>query len=254
MIAEPRDFKDKTVIITGGGSGVGFECAKQFATAKANILIIGRAPEKLTSAVLELRKHGVDAICIGGDIANSQIAEEAIGTAINRYGRADILVNCAGVILRKTAQDTTDEDWAHIMAVNVTGVFNTSRAFAKTANNGGAIVNVSSTCGQVGAAGLAAYCTSKGAVNQLTRAMALELAPRGITVNAVAPGAINSPMLFSQHQDPKIAETVIERNIESIPIGKVADAKEIARSILFLAKEPHITGTILNVDGGYTAV
>jgi len=140
------------------------------------------------------------------------------------------------------------------MGVNVTGVFNASRAFAKAASVGGTIVNVSSTCGQVGAAGLAAYCASKGAVNQLTRTMALELAPRGITVNAVAPGAINSPMLFSEHQDPKMAETAIDRNIATIPIGSVAEPEEVARSILFLAREPHITGIILNVDGGYTAV
>ena len=254
MTGKPRNFKDKTVIITGGGSGVGFECAKQFAKAKANIIIIGRTAEKLTTAALELRKYGVDAIFVQGDIAKSHIAENTVKTAINRHGRVDALVNCAGVILRKTAQETTDEGWAHVMAVNVTGVFNASRAFAKVASQGGTIVNVSSTCGQVGAAGLAAYCASKGAVNQLTRAMALELAPEGITVNAVAPGAINSPMLFSQHQDPKMAETVIDRNIESIPIGKVAEAEEIARSILFLAKEPHITGAILNIDGGYTAI
>ena len=175
--------------------------------------------------------------------------------AQDHFGKLpDILINNAGVILRKTAQETSDEDWAHVMQVNVTGVFNFSRSFAQHAKSSGAIVNVSSTCGQVGAAGLAAYCASKGAVDQLTRTVALELAPRGITVNAVAPGAINSPMLFSQHDDAKMAETAVERNIDSIPIGSVAEAAEVARSIMFLAREKHITGTILSVDGGYTAV
>ena len=140
------------------------------------------------------------------------------------------------------------------MSINVDGVFYFSRAFAKQAVNKGAIVNLSSTCGQVGAAGLAAYCASKGAVNQLTKTMALELAPRGITVNAVAPGSINSPMLYSKHADPKLSETVVERNIQSIPIGAVAEPEEIARAVIFLSREMHITGTILTIDGGYTAV
>ena len=112
---------------------------------------------------------------------------------------------------------------------------------------------MSSTCGVVGAAGLAAYCTSKGALNQLTRTMALELADKQINVNAVAPGAINSPMLFSEHATQAAADSVVERNQSSIPIGDVAQPEEVARAVLFLATERHVTGTILSFDGGYTA-
>jgi len=155
MIGETRNFSDKTVIITGGGSGVGFECAKLFAKANANIFLIGRNTEKLRKASLELGEYGVNATYIAGDIAISNVTKDAVETALKRHGSVDILVNNAGAILRKTAEDTTDEDWARIMGVNVTGVFNASRAFAKAASVGGTIVNVSSTCGQVGAAGLA---------------------------------------------------------------------------------------------------
>ena len=252
MAGEARNFKDRTVIITGGGSGVGLECAKLLTAQNAKVLIVGRSAEKLETACHNI---GGDITHLAGDVAQAETAERVMKKAISHFGAApSILINNAGIIIRKTAEDTTDADWAHIMGINVTGVFNLSRAFVKTATGHGAIVNVSSTCGQVGAAGLAAYCTSKGAVNQLTRTMALELAPRGITVNAVAPGAINSPMLFSEHADPKLAETVVQRNLDSIPIGTIAEPKEVARSILFLARETHITGTILNVDGGYTAL
>jgi len=252
MSGAPRSFKNQTVVITGGGSGVGFECAKAFITEGANVLIIGRTENRLKTACEALGKHNA---YLSGNVTDSAFAETAMIKARETFGRpVDILINNAGTILRKTAEETTDLEWLGVMSINVDGVFYFSRAFAKHNISSGAIVNLSSTCGQVGAAGLAAYCASKGAVDQLTKAMALELAPRGINVNAVAPGAINSPMLFSQHANLNDADTVVERNINSIPIGTVAEPQEIARSVLFLAREKHITGTILSVDGGYTAL
>ncbi|NNC35874.1 MAG: SDR family oxidoreductase [Hyphomonadaceae bacterium] len=232
-------------MITGGGSGVGLECAKLFKSKGANIFIVGRDTEKLKST-------GFDYFV--GDVRNSKTAEHAIKAASKINDRpVDVLINAAGVIHRADGSQTSDGDWQFVMDVNVNGPFYFSRAFANQNIKDGAIINVSSTCGQVGAAGLAAYCTSKGALDQLTRTMALELAPRDINVNAVAPGAINSPMLFSKHGDSKQAETVIERNLGSIPIGAVAEPAEVARAICFLTSEKHITGTILSIDGGYTA-
>ncbi|WP_409432946.1 SDR family NAD(P)-dependent oxidoreductase [Litorimonas sp. RW-G-Af-16] len=252
MAGSPRRLKDCVALITGGGSGVGFECAKGYIAAGAKVLIVGRNEETLKSACKSLGRHSD---YLAGTVTDPKFAQAAMAKAKSGFGKpVDILINNAGTILRKTAEATSDEDWAAVMSINVDGVFYFSRAFAQQAVGKGAIVNLSSTCGQVGAAGLAAYCASKGAVDQLTRAMALELAPRQITVNAVAPGAINSPMLFSKHTDPKLSETVIERNIESIPIGAVAEPEEVARAVMFLSQETHITGTILTVDGGYTAV
>jgi len=245
MAGEPRNLKGRTVLITGGGSGVGLKCAKLFADQGCNIFIVGRNAEKLKATEFA---H------FAGDVRRSSTAFNAFEAARNAYDRpVDILVNSAGVIYRADASGTSDDDWQFVMDVNVNGPFYFSREFAKQDIENGSIVNISSTCGQVGAAGLAAYCASKGALNQLTRTMALELAPQKITVNAVAPGAINSPMLFSQHTDPKMTETVVERNLTSIPIGTVAEPEEIARAVLFLASEPHMTGSILTLDGGYTA-
>lgn len=251
MAGSPRDFKDKTILITGGGSGVGLKCAQAFIYEGAKVVIIGRTADKLRAACKTL---GVNSAYLAGDVTDPKFAKSAITYAQEIFGSTvNILVNNAGTILRKTAEHTSDDEWRHVLSINLDGVFYFSRAFAQQNLTGGAIVNLSSTCGQVGAAGLAAYCASKGAVDQLTKTMALELAPRKITVNAVAPGAINSPMLFSQHTNEKDAETVVERNMQTIPIGDVAQAVEVARSVVFLARERHITGTVLSVDGGYTA-
>ena len=251
---QPRDFNGRVVLITGAGSGVGLECARVFAAQGAKLLLVGRSADKLEAAVAELAETRAQTAICAGDVADSAFATTAMEAAQEAFAApVEVLINNAGVIVRRDAVDTSDDEWRTVMQTNVDGVFYLSRAFAQQLVYDGAIVNVSSTCGVVGAAGLAAYCTSKGALNQLTRTMALELADKQINVNAVAPGAINSPMLFSEHATQAAADSVVERNQSSIPIGDVAQPEEVARAILFLATERHVTGTILSLDGGYTA-
>lgn len=250
MSAMPRDMSKANVLITGGGSGVGLETARLFLGEGARVTIMGRNAVKLDAALKNLGAG----FAFAGDVTKAEDCRAAVdAAATNGNGPVTVLVNNAGVILRKTAEDTTDEDWAKVIDINVTGLFYMSRAAARQMPNDGAIINLSSTCGRYGAAGLTAYCASKGAVDQITRTMALELADRKITVNAVAPGAINSPMLFSQHASQDLADGVVDRNEQSIPIGAVAEPDEIARSIIYLARERHITGSILRIDGGYTS-
>ena len=251
---QPRNFNGRVVLITGAGSGVGLECARVFATQGAKLLLVGRSADKLDAAAAELAETRAQTAICAGDVADSTFATTAMEAAREAFAApVEVLINNAGVIVRRDAVDTSDDEWRAVMQTNVDGVFYLSRAFAQQLVSDGAIVNVSSTCGVVGAAGLAAYCTSKGALNQLTRTMALELADKQINVNAVAPGAINSPMLFSEHATQAAADSVVERNQSSIPIGDVAQPEEVARAVLFLATERHVTGTILSLDGGYTA-
>jgi NAD(P)-dependent dehydrogenase (short-subunit alcohol dehydrogenase family) len=251
---QPRDFNGRVVLITGAGSGVGLECARVFAAQGAKLLLVGRSAEKLEAAAAELAETRAQTAICAGDVADSAFATTAMEAVQEAFAApVEVLINNAGVIVRRDAVDTSDDEWRAVMQTNVDGVFYLSRAFAQQLVYDGAIVNVSSTCGVVGAAGLAAYCTSKGALNQLTRTMALELADKQINVNAVAPGAINSPMLFSEHATQAAADSVVERNQSSIPIGDVAQPEEVARAVLFLATERHVTGTILSLDGGYTA-
>ena len=253
MAGEERTLNNSIALVTGGGSGVGLKTAELLCAAGCKVMLLGSNADKLAKAEAALATEHVASYA--GDVRHSTTADAAIQAATGRFsGPVDILINNAGTILRSSATDTTDDDWSYVMDVNVNGVFYCSRAFANQKNlKTGAIVNVSSTCGQVGAAGLAAYCTSKGAVDQLTKTMALELAEQQVTVNAVAPGAINSPMLYSKQAKGVDNQDVIDRNLESIPLGTIAEAEEVARAILFLAKQQHITGTILSIDGGYTA-
>ena len=219
----------------------------------STVVVTDIQDEAGAAVVAEIEAAGGSASYLHHDVT-SEDEWKAVATSVTEaHGRIDVLVNNAGIGIGGSVLDFELSDWPRQMAINVDGVFYLSRAFAQQLVYDGAIVNVSSTCGVVGAAGLAAYCTSKGALNQLTRTMALELADKQINVNAVAPGAIKAPMLFSGHATQAATDSVVQRNQSSIPIGDVAQPKEVARAVLFLATERHITGTILSVDGGYTA-
>jgi meso-butanediol dehydrogenase / (S,S)-butanediol dehydrogenase / diacetyl reductase len=191
-----------------------------------------------------------------GDVSDSTFCKRAIETALDRHGRLDVLVNAAGIIVRADALNTSDEQWQRIMNVNVNGVFFMSRAAIPhmRRQGQGAIVNFGSIWGTVGATGAVAYCASKGAVHQITRAMALDHVKDGIRINAVCPGEVNTPMLASERIEPVTPE-LMERLAATVPLGRLADPVEIARVVLFLASDSssYITGTLVTVDAGYTA-
>ncbi len=255
-LGKPLCLEQSCLIVTGGASGVGLATAREFASDGAKVLLIGRSKDKLTEARLALEAEfpNNQIATLAADVTDPESAKLAMEKAAHELtSPAYILVNNAGTIFRSPAHQTNDDDWQSVMDINVNGPFYFSRAFVNQLVGDRSIVNVSSTCGQVGAAGLAAYCASKGALDQLTRSMALELGPQKINVNAVAPGAINSPMLYSKHEVGVQNQDVVNNNVASIPIGSIAEPSEVARAIKFLATQRHISGTILSVDGGYLA-
>jgi len=247
------DLTGKVALITGAASGMGAATAREFAAAGGHVVIVDLNAGLARNVAAEI---GVQEPIIG-DVSDSAFCRRAVEMTLKRHGRLDILVNCAGIIFRADAQGTSDENWRRVMAVNVDGVFFMSRAaIGQMKKQGsGVIINFGSIWGGVGAAGVAAYCASKGAVHNLTRAMALEHARDGIRINAVCPGEVNTPMLASGRPSPPTPEDLKKLGETVVPMGRLADPVEIARVVLFLASDAasYMTGSLVTVDAGYTA-
>lgn len=250
-----QSFHHKTALITGGASGMGAATARILAQSGANVLIVDRNADLAAQVAAELN---VPAPLIG-DVGDSQFCNQAVQTAVERHGRLDVLVNAAGIIVRADALATSDDDWARQLAVNLNGVFYMSRAAVRQMQQQGrgAIINFGSIWGTVGGKGHVAYCASKGAVHQLTKAMALDHAREGIRINAVCPGEVDTPMLRLAGRTVPLSDAEAQQMADAVvPMGRLAQPEEIARVVCFLASDDasYITGALIPVDAGYTAV
>ena len=245
------EFNDRVAIVTGGASGMGAATVRRLAAGGANVMIVDRNGDLAQTVATE-----VGGTAIVGDVADSSFCDSAIAAVMERHGGLDILVNAAGVIVRASGEDTTDEQWAKIMGVNVSGTFFMCRAALRVmkTSGGGAIVNFGSIWGDLGSAGVAAYCASKGAVHNLTRALAMDHAADGIRVNAVCPGEVNTPMLQSERAEA-VTDQLLTAIAATVPMGRLADPDEIARVVCFLASDDasYMTGALVSVDAGYGA-
>ena len=245
------DFINKIAIVTGGASGMGAATARELAAAGAQVVIVDRNGALAAEVAQE-----IGAETAVGDISDPDFCQQVVDEVVERYGRLDILVNDAGIIVRADALGTSNAQWQQVMNVNVSGIFYLSRAAVAVMKQQGkgVIVNFGSIWGGVGAAGVVAYCASKGAVHQLTRAMALDHVKDGIRINAVCPGEVNTPMLASERSEP-VTEEILQRIASTVPMERLADPVEIARVVLFLASDDasYMTGAMVNVDAGYTA-
>jgi NAD(P)-dependent dehydrogenase (short-subunit alcohol dehydrogenase family) len=247
----------KVAIITGAATGIGRAAALLFAREGARVVVADVDEEGGRETVTLIEEAGGEALYVRVDVTRPTDVERMVRTAVETYGRLDVLFNNAAVNLAATVTETSEEAWDRIMAVNVKGVFLGCKYAipAMVAGGGGVIVNTASAAAIVGLKGLAAYTASKGAVLQLTRNVALDYADQKIRANALCPGVTATAMTLSVIEKSPNPEAMRQRMDAGRPLGRMADPEEIARAALFLASEESsfMTGVPLIVDGGFTA-
>ncbi|MDD5290032.1 MAG: SDR family NAD(P)-dependent oxidoreductase [Patescibacteria group bacterium] len=242
-------LQNKVAIVTGAKQGIGFGIASALAKEGYQIVVSDLKQADCETAAAAITKLGVKTLAVACDVSKKNEVGNLISQTIKEFGQLDILVNNAGIYPYVSFLDMTETDWDKVMAVNLKSVFLCSKAAVKEMKAGGKIVNISSIASFIGFEGLAHYCASKGGINSLTRALALELANKKININSIAPGAIETPGASGGMTEETKKET-----IALIPWGRLGTPDDIAQSVVFLAsnKADYITGQVLVVDGGWT--
>jgi NAD(P)-dependent dehydrogenase (short-subunit alcohol dehydrogenase family) len=241
------EFEGKVAIVTGATSGIGMATVRRFAEQGGRVAAVGRKKEIL--AKIETTKVKTYAV----DLMDERETSDFVDSAVKDFGGIDVLVNAAGIIASGTIENTTMADYDLMMNINVRSIFQlTQLALPSIIQRKGNIVNVSSVTGLRAFPGVLAYCVSKAAVDQLTRCAALELAPKGVRINAVNPGVVRTNLHRNSGMNEDAYAAFVERSKTTHPIGRVGEAEEIADLILFLAssKAGWITGVTYSIDGG----
>jgi NAD(P)-dependent dehydrogenase (short-subunit alcohol dehydrogenase family) len=248
MIESLYNLENKIIVITGGGSGLGLKMAEYFVAAKAKVVITGRREQVLKNAV---HKLGLNAVYFVNDVTSIKSLPELVSSIKSEYGTIDTLINNSGINLKKHILDTSDEEFERIIQTNLSGVYTLSREVARIMKKKrqGSIIMIASMAALYGIPNVSAYTATKSALLGLTRALAVDLSPFGIRVNAVSPGFIDTPMLHKAfHSDPEREKRVLERT----PMNRLGTPDDVAMAVLFLASDASrfITGINLPVDGG----
>lgn len=249
-----QDLKGKVVIVTGARRGMGRSHALTLARAGAKVVICDISLEDCQKVVEEIKKFGGEAMAVKCNVTQKKDIDEAVKKTITKWGKIDILVNNAGICDFKPFLEMTEEDWDKTIDINLKGYFLVAQAVAKemVKRKFGSIINIASIAmGQtgVGFPALVHYCASKGGIVAITEAMALELAPYNIRVNAVSPGVIETPMIDPLKTDSKTIEGVLAR----VPMRRVGKPEEVSNLVLFLASDAssYMTGSDVVIDGGW---
>lgn len=243
------DLSDRLALITGAGRGIGAGCALGLARAGADVVLVSRTPDELEQVAERVEAIGRSAVVAPCDVTSS----EDVRALAEGAREVDIVVNSAGANVPEPFLDLSERTFDAMLAVNLKGTFLVSQAIARSmaAKGEGSIVNVSSQMGHVGGPNRAAYCASKHGVEGLTKAIAIELAPRGVRVNSVAPTYIETPLTEPFFADPEFRADTVRR----IPLGRIGEIDDVVGAVVYLASPAAslVTGTSLLVDGGYTA-
>lgn len=248
-MSEFLSLEGRTAIVTGGARGIGKAIAERLAAGGANIVIVDLRMELAEETATEIAtKLGVETVAIEADVSNQESVKAMVKSAVDKFGKVDILVNNAGITRDGLVMRMKEEDWDMVLNINLKGAFNCAQALARPMMKAryGRIINISSVSGVTGQAGQANYSSSKAGMIGLTKALAKELGSRNITVNAVAPGFIETVLTHD------LPEEIKDISMKLTPMGRFGQPEDIANAVAFLAAEESsfITGVVLQVDGG----
>jgi NAD(P)-dependent dehydrogenase (short-subunit alcohol dehydrogenase family) len=247
------DLSGKVAIVTGAGRGIGYHVSLALARYGADVVVCSRTLAELERVGAAIEKTGRRALIQQMDMGNLSQIQSLAEESVKSFGRIDILVNNAGINIPQRAVEVTEEAWDKIIDTNLKGVFFCAQAVGRVmiAQKKGKIINISSQAGEVGLPQRAAYCSSKGGVNLMTKALAIEWAPYNINVNAIAPTFVETPLSKSMFAKEGFQEYVLG----NIPLGRVGQPEDVVGAVIYLASEASnlVTGHVLLVDGGWTA-
>lgn len=240
-------LKNKVAIVTGASQGIGLGIAKQLAKDGCNVVVADLNVDKTAEITKELEALGAKALVVRCNVTNKADIANLMSEVKNKFGALDILVNNAGIYPYKPFADMAEADWDKVMNINLKGNYVVTQTALGIMKDGGRIISISSVASMLGMASLSVYCASKAGINGLTRALAIELAPRGITVNAVAPGAVTTPGVAA-------TEEAVKQILMAIPLKRMGTPEDIAGAVAYLASDAasYVTGQVLAVDGGWT--
>jgi NAD(P)-dependent dehydrogenase (short-subunit alcohol dehydrogenase family) len=253
ILMDKEDFGNKVALVTGASSGIGKASAIAFARQGAAVVIVGRRAKELRETASIIRSAAALVKEIVADVTKEEDRSSIIKQTLDAFGGIDILVNAAGIIGSGTIENTTLANWDYMLDINVRSVFRLIQsAMPYLVERKGNVINVSSVAGLRSFPGIFAYCVSKAAVDQLTRCAALELASKGVRVNAVNPGVVVTNLHRAGGMDEETYSQFLERSKQTHPLGRAGQAEEVAELILFLASPTAgwITGCTYSIDGG----
>jgi NAD(P)-dependent dehydrogenase (short-subunit alcohol dehydrogenase family) len=246
------DLKGKVAIVTGGNSGIGLSMAQTLAQVGVKVAVVNRRAEEGQKAAESMRKQGGEAQAFPADVSKKDEFEPVVKAVEEQMGPVDILVNSAGINIRRKALDYDISEWQQILDVNLMGTFIACQAVGRRMvdRGKGRIVNISSIAGTIGLTDRAPYCASKGGVSQLTKVLALEWGTKGVTVNAIGPGYIRTPLIAPLMKDPSFGEMVKT----STPMQRIGEPEDLNGILLVLCSKAgdYITGQTIYIDGGWT--